>query len=248
MDLTIKERQHYNDITPDFYKWIPIYAARNLHSKIFEVLEKKSINKNSKILILWAWWWAFDQRLLDNWYKNIVSIDIIKEDYLIQWTTFLVRDLNKDFSDLWKFDLIIWMEVIEHLENQFHFIRNISNMVNNNWILIISTPNIMSKFSRLRSLFSNDIFYFSIDTLDKSGHINLILEHIFAYNLELNNLEISEKYTNLTNSELIIKNIKNNDCFILKIKQYLRYIIYNILSLFTKWTDNDIDIYLINKK
>lgn len=51
------------------------------------------------------------------------------------------ENLPKDYSD---FDLIISSEVIEHLENGRHFLRSLSNSLNENGTIIISTPNLES--------------------------------------------------------------------------------------------------------
>ncbi|OFZ22651.1 MAG: hypothetical protein A2202_01110 [Bdellovibrionales bacterium RIFOXYA1_FULL_36_14] len=55
---------------------------------------------------------------------------------------FYQHDCNQNFpTSLTNYDLIISSEVIEHLENGRHFIREILKMLNWNGTLILSTPN-----------------------------------------------------------------------------------------------------------
>jgi ubiquinone/menaquinone biosynthesis C-methylase UbiE len=48
------------------------------------------------------------------------------------------------------FDVAISVEGIEHLQNQWHFIRNIARVLKPNGFLIITTPNILNIRSRVR--------------------------------------------------------------------------------------------------
>jgi len=58
---------------------------------------------------------------------------------------FFQQDCNLDFAEsIGQFDLIISSEVIEHLENARHFLREICKRLNPNSHVILSTPNIES--------------------------------------------------------------------------------------------------------
>lgn len=52
------------------------------------------------------------------------------------------------------FDAVDLVEVIEHIENQPQLIREIARMLRPGGALLISTPNILNAFSRLRFLFT----------------------------------------------------------------------------------------------
>jgi len=55
---------------------------------------------------------------------------------------FIPQDLNLDFNNLFKkYDLITAIEVIEHVENGRHFIRQIEQLLTLNGDAFISTPN-----------------------------------------------------------------------------------------------------------
>lgn len=221
------------------YKWIRIYANEWLHEECFNQIEKLNLNKNFSILILWAGWWAFDQRLIDNWYINITAVDLFPEDYKANNKNIIKKDLNKDFWDIWKFDLIIAMEVIEHLENPFHFIRNLEANLSINWVVLLSTPSIESKYYRLMFLLTWEMNYFSPYALENWWHITPIFRHLLDYNLSLNKLYIESISTN----RLIWITWKSPN-----LKITLFRLIWKFTWLFIKWDDNDLVIHIIKRQ
>ncbi len=182
--------------TDSGYAGIAIYAWPNLHEKCFEEFQQFHLPKDAKILILWAGWWAFDQRLVDNWYTNITAVEFISEAYKAKWTTLLSRDLNEDFSDLWIFDCIIALEIIEHLENPFFFLRNIRECLNKNGHVILSTPNVENFYSRTLFLFFGRMDYFSEIDLYGTWHISPMFHHIFAFFVQKSKLSILKRTYN----------------------------------------------------
>ncbi len=66
---------------------------------------------------------------------------------------FIQHDCNIDLpNDLGQFDLIVSSEVIEHLENGRHFVREIAKKLNSKGMMLISTPNLES-FTSLLSFY-----------------------------------------------------------------------------------------------
>ena len=125
------------------------YAAPMTHDKCFEIVmdtvNNHSKGKNINVLILGAGSGYFDQRLLDAGIKNIDAIEYIPEHYKVKGTRLFSYDLNQDWSEKLlskngnhKYDVVIAIEVIEHLENSFLLMREISNILykNNNKIMV----------------------------------------------------------------------------------------------------------------
>jgi len=171
-------------------------ADSKLHEKVFEQIV--NLNKDSKILVLGAGQGAFEKRLLDAGFKNIVATDINKKNYKLGGVKFIQADLNKDFSKLGKFDLIIAIEIIEHLNSTDNFLKNCSRLLNTNGRIIITTPNIHENMSRLSYFFRGYPINFSPNDLRDSGHINPILDHIFRDACKKNKLKITDKNYNRT--------------------------------------------------
>lgn len=76
-----------------------------------------------------------------------------------------------------KFNLITCIEVIEHVENHFELIRDITALLEKNGILIISSPNIYNIFSRISFLLRGVFINFGDE--DVREHINPLIENIF---------------------------------------------------------------------
>jgi SAM-dependent methyltransferase len=87
------------------------------------------------------------------------------------------------------FDVVCSLEVIEHLEDQFHFTRELLRILRPGGVAIISTPNVMNVNSRLRTLHSGFAVLFdplslsSNDPVHTSGHIHPIPYYYLAYML-----------------------------------------------------------------
>jgi SAM-dependent methyltransferase len=87
------------------------------------------------------------------------------------------------------FDVACSLEVIEHLEDQFLFVRELFRILKPGGVAIISTPNVLNINSRLRTLHSGFAVLFdplpisSSDPVHTSGHIHPISYYYLAYML-----------------------------------------------------------------
>jgi len=92
-------------------------------------------------------------------------------------------DLNKSFSRSieGKFDLITAIEVIEHLENPRHFLRECNKLLRVGGKLIITSPNIESIPGRLRFLVRGNFKHFDTDPkYNDPTHITPIQSYLFS--------------------------------------------------------------------
>ena len=85
------------------------------------------------------------------------------------------------------FDIAASVEVIEHIEDQFQFVRELHRVLRPGGRAIISTPNLLNINSRLRYLHSGFWLLFdplslsSRDPVHTSGHISPITYYYLAY-------------------------------------------------------------------
>lgn len=96
-------------------------------------------------------------------------------------------DCNNDFSSNFQtYDVITCSEVIEHLENGRHFLRQLSKLLNPNGTLILTTPNTESLTSILSFIFKG--YHSAFGPKEYPAHINSFSEY------EMKNMirEISE--------------------------------------------------------
>lgn len=86
-------------------------------------------------------------------------------------------------------DVACSLEVIEHVEDQFAFTRELHRILRPGGLAIISTPNVLNLNSRWRNLHSGFATLFdplllsSVDPVHTSGHINPVSYYYLAYQL-----------------------------------------------------------------
>lgn len=105
------------------------------------------------------------------------------------------------------FDLVVSLEVIEHLEDQFLFTRELFRIVRPGGRVIISTPNVLNINSRLRTLHSGLAVLFdplplsSTDPVHTAGHIHPVSYYYLSYMLRRAGFaSVSFEYDRLKNS------------------------------------------------
>ena len=72
-----------------------------------------------------------------------------------------------------QFDVVMGVEVIEHVQDQWQYVRQLMKMARPGGMVLITTPNISSWLSRLIFFFSGQFHQFSNDDLSY-GHISPI--------------------------------------------------------------------------
>jgi SAM-dependent methyltransferase len=86
-----------------------------------------------------------------------------------------------------RFDAVVSIEVIEHVEDQFAFLRELARITRPGGIVIVTTPNTLNVNSRLRTLTSGFPLLFDPLPLDVhdprrlGGHIHPISPYYLAY-------------------------------------------------------------------
>ncbi|MCT4638876.1 MAG: class I SAM-dependent methyltransferase [Bacteroidales bacterium] len=168
-------QQYYNNI---FQK-----AAHNLHKDTANTISEY-VEKGMYVLDFGCGEGAFSSRLKDMNLK-VDSCDIDTDQFKATVDNLIKLDLNRDnIADNFdkKYDMVIGMEIIEHLENPRKYIRDIKKLVKPGGTIVITTPNITSFESRLRFFMKGNFVSFEEKSL-AFGHITPLspfqLETIF---------------------------------------------------------------------
>lgn len=158
-----------------YYKGIRIKADLGLHEQLEKII-LETLRRGSRILDFGCGEGALSERLKDDGY-DVYSVDIDAKSFKAG-TEFEQLDFNnaKETEVFYEkhreeFDLVLGIEVIEHVENPWEYIRNLKKMVKTNGYILISTPNITSYYSRIRFLFYGRFTQFN-DIDREYGHIN----------------------------------------------------------------------------
>lgn len=157
-----------------------------LYEYIIErVIPQISLGQDSKVLDLGAGSGAFVNYLLERypmWHIEAADLELFESFKLKDRVKFTKVNLNEDFSSeiKGKFDLIITIEVIEHLENPRHLLRQCYKLLNPNGKLLITTPNIEAIPGRFRFLLKGNFRFFDTNpATNEPTHITPIQSYMF---------------------------------------------------------------------
>jgi SAM-dependent methyltransferase len=161
-------QQHLED-----YKGIPIFAAPGLHQLALERLrEVLPATQQVAALELGAGGGAMSLRLSDAGYQ-VTASDLFRTNFTPSHIPFHELDLNRAFADQvpQKFDVLVALELIEHLENPRHFFRESKRMLKRDGYLVLSTPNIVNPASLALLIRSGEFQWFQDQDYHQQGHI-----------------------------------------------------------------------------
>lgn len=128
-----------------------LLACPRTHVAVVDTLRKFSTR--GRLLDVGAGYGSLAKSALDLGFSVVaVDLDVPFPDSGVSWVRgSAVGELP--FRDQ-AFDVVTCIEVIEHVEDQFRLVRELSRLVRPGGLLILSTPNILNLASRLRFLLS----------------------------------------------------------------------------------------------
>jgi len=166
----------------EYYNNLLIKADLGLHDQICFLVKRLFENKKHiKILDIATGEGALSYRLYNEGFENIDAVDIDSKNFKYHnLIKFFELDLNNyqsvcnfEKNNYQKYDLILGIETIEHLENPWQYLRLLKGLVKKDGLIIMSTPNINSIYSKVSFLIFDYFFQFSYESLEY-GHINPI--------------------------------------------------------------------------
>lgn len=154
------------------YQGIPIFAAPGVHEYALQQL-RAFVAPGARVLELGAGGGAMSQRLADAGYR-VAASDLFVGNFTPAHTIeFHVADLNAEFSavieDGW--EAIVALELIEHLENPRHFLRECARLLRPGGVIVLSTPNLANPASQALFVRQGDFQWFSEIDYREQGHI-----------------------------------------------------------------------------
>jgi SAM-dependent methyltransferase len=180
--MTCKEIRHRDNLGPK-YRGVAIHALPGLHELANE-LAKELFSAPDVVLELGAGSGALSLRLTDSGF-TVLPVDLDGSDWIPN-APILEANLNEpnwqDKLPAASYKQIIALELIEHLENPSKFFRDISELLADDGILILSTPNVLSFYSVHAAFKRGELSLFSPRDCVESGHISILpwwlLEHL----------------------------------------------------------------------
>jgi 2-polyprenyl-3-methyl-5-hydroxy-6-metoxy-1,4-benzoquinol methylase len=178
-----------------YYKGILIQADLGLHEQIVAAVAPR-LRGRAKVLDFGCGEGALSQRFSDLGF-DVCSVDSNEGSFKAS-TPFIGLDFNDAaaVSDLLRlhrgaFDLVLGVEVIEHVENPWQYVRDLASMAADGGLIVITTPNVTSWHSRLGFLHTGRLHQFG-DADRSYGHINPIAEDELRLIVERSGLDVVE--------------------------------------------------------
>jgi len=182
-----------------YYKGIRIKTDTYLHEQLSSYI-LENFSKDSKILDWGCGEGALSQKLSDMGY-DVFSVDMNKEDFKADTKFFHLNFNQVDEIEAFiekhnsQFDLILGIEVIEHVKSPWKYINDIYKLSGDNTKIIVSTPNVSSWWGRFWFLITGELWGFSQDGWDDPGHINPILDFEIKNILKENNFKLIDFFS-----------------------------------------------------
>jgi 2-polyprenyl-3-methyl-5-hydroxy-6-metoxy-1,4-benzoquinol methylase len=162
-----------------------------LHELAFAALEQR-LGKSASILDLGAGTGAWADRLIRHNYR-VTALDRDENCFGSAQARFVRANLDTNFANAFRshFDAVTAIEVIEHLENPTHFLGQCSQLLTDQGILLLTTPNIECAAGRLRFLMTGNFRMFDRDErLNDPTHISPIQSYMFEKMAKTSGLRI----------------------------------------------------------
>jgi SAM-dependent methyltransferase len=150
------------------------------HERFFAFFRQQSEPLNQKVLDLGAGHGAFSKRLHELGY-DVSACDLFPELFRFGEIECRKVDITEAFPYPDNaFDLVIAIEVSEHILDHEVFFGEVNRILKPGGKLYLSTPNIMSMKSRIRFLFRG--FFYSFKPLEKGNYDGL--QHVASLTLD----------------------------------------------------------------
>lgn len=154
------------------YRGLHIHALEGVHEFVGD-LAARVLEPGSNVLDLAAGTGAMCLRLKDLG-MNPTGCDLVVENFRLHGSVpFVAANFNHVFPGVFldRFDGVVASEVIEHIENPRHFLRQCFSVLKPGGQLILSTPNVDSAFSRAMLVRFGTFNWFRPQNYAIDGHI-----------------------------------------------------------------------------
>lgn len=180
------------------YEKLQVIAHGKTHRKVMEMFA--AFQERGRLLEIPAGEGALAWQLHKLGYE-VTAGDIDPSFFKVEPIPCLHLDMNRVFPlEDARFDFVSCIEGIEHLEDQFQFIRECRRVLRPGGRLVLTTPNILNLASRLKYLFSG--FYSLVprpinefSVVPVFDHVNPVTYYQLRYMLHTNGFEIEKATT-----------------------------------------------------
>lgn len=193
------------------YKGRPMWCPEGVHEEAAELVVKRvppAERASVRVLDVGAGAGALTQRLLDLGFTDVTAWDMDPGQLTdLPKVSVEAVDLNEDFgaraAGTGPFGIVLAVEIIEHLENPYHFARQLKQLLAPAGFAVITTPNIESAASRVAFLRTGCPRWFDDNSYETLGHISALTFFQLSKALERAGLQVVEKSHNLQSGVIV---------------------------------------------
>lgn len=173
-----------NEHIPDATTAPASMAGIATHDSVIKLI-KEYFPNSVRIVDLAAGEGAFSVRLSELGHK-VVAVDAFADNWKAKDIELNIQNLDSEFaaqmvSEDNKFDAVVAIEIVEHLENPFRFVRECAKLLRPGGLLFLTSPNVESVFSRLLFLYTGRLSSFAAYETVRPAHIT----PIFRWKLDM---------------------------------------------------------------
>jgi SAM-dependent methyltransferase len=182
------------------YENLQIIAHEKTHRKVLEIFSKFS--KRGSLLDVPAGEGALAWQLQKLGY-SVTGGDVDPKFFKVRSIPCVFLDMNRRFPlEDGRFEFVSCVEGIEHLQDQFQFVRECWRVLRPGGFLVLSTPNILNLASRMKFLFSGFYSLFprpinEFSQIPVFDHIHPVTYYQLRYMLHTQGFQINEVTTDL---------------------------------------------------
>lgn len=141
-------------------------------------LISRHVRPDARALDVAAGTGAFLARLRSAGFSNLSAIELNVQEFSFPGVEPVAVDLNTPFADAMNtsYDLITAIEIVEHLDCPRSFLYNIRQLLSDEGILLLTTPNIAHWLGRVRFMMSGELRQFQRHDYNYQRHISPVTD------------------------------------------------------------------------
>lgn len=168
-------------------------AGAGTHDAVLELV-RRLLPAPASVLDLAAGQGAFSVKLRELGH-NVHAVDVSRDNWKAADIPLAVANLDSEFASTIssageRFDAIAAIEIVEHLENPFRFIRECAKLLKPGGLLFLTSPNVEAVSSRVMFLYTGRLIGFGAYETVRPAHITPIFKWKLDMMLDEAGLEI----------------------------------------------------------
>jgi 2-polyprenyl-3-methyl-5-hydroxy-6-metoxy-1,4-benzoquinol methylase len=162
---------------PGSYRGLMMRCAPGTHETAAAMIEELKIPRGA-VLDVGSGSGALLARLKDTGFTDLTAVELDAAKFGLEGVTPLAVDLNSDFAAGFgrRFKLITAVEIIEHLDSPRHFLMQLRELLDEDGILLLTTPNVADWMGRIRFLLTGTLRYFDEAQYRFNHHVSPLPE------------------------------------------------------------------------